>query len=150
MPAVPKGVFDALDRTAADWRGGRIATADLPVKDWVPQERVRFLAEQPADLEDAKLADLRASFHLGAEGNSEIALSWFELVIRAAYEPAFADLERFLLETGRWRLVVTLYTELARTPAGLELGRRIYAKAKPGYHASIRDEVERKLFPAGA
>ncbi len=148
MPPVPQGVFDAVDRVAADWRVGKVATADLPVKDWVPQEWVRFLAEQPADLADAKLADLRSSFHLGADGNAEIALSWLALVIRAAYEPAYPDLERFLLETGRWRLVVTLYTELARTPAGLELGRRIYAKAKPGYHASIRAAVERELYPA--
>ena len=62
MPAVPQGVFDAVDRAAADWRAGKIATADLPVKDWVPQEWVRFLDKQPADLEDAKLADLRSSF----------------------------------------------------------------------------------------
>jgi len=116
----------------------------------VPQEWVRFLEKQPADLEDAKLADLRSGLHLGADGNAEIALSWLALVIRAAYEPAYPDLERFLLETGRWHLVVTLYTDLARTESGLELGRRIYAKAKPGYHASIRDEVERRLFPAGA
>ena len=149
MPTVPQGVFDAVDRAAADWRAGKIATADLPVKDWVPQEWVRFLEEQPADLGDAKLADLRSGLHLGADGNAEIALSWLALVIRAAYEPAYPDLERFLLETGRWHLVVTLYTDLARTESGLELGRRIYAKAKPGYHSSIRDEVERRLFPAG-
>lgn len=148
MPMVPTGVFDALDRTAADWRVGRIPTAELPVKDWVPQEWLRFLEQQPADLEDAKLADLRSRFHLGADGNAEIALSWLALVVRSAYEPAYPDLERFLLETGRWRLVVTLYTDLARTDAGKALGRRIYAKAKPGYHASIRTEVERQLYEA--
>jgi leukotriene-A4 hydrolase len=148
MPAVPQGVFDALDRAAADWRSGRIATTELPVKDWVAQEWVRFLEEQPADLEDAKLADLRSTFRLGAEGNAEIALSWLALVIRTSYEPAYPDLERFLTSTGRWRLVVTLYTDLARTPTGMELGRRIYAKAKPGYHTSIRQAVERLLYPS--
>jgi hypothetical protein len=112
----------------------------------VPQEWVRFLEEQPADIEHARLEDLRATFRLGAEGNAEIALSWLALVIRASYEPAYPDLEKFLTSTGRWRLVVTLYTDLARTPAGLELGRRIYAKAKPGYHTSIRQAVERELF----
>jgi hypothetical protein len=148
MPTVPTGVFDAIDRAAADWRAGRIATADLPAKSWVTQEWSRFLDRQPADLEDAKLAELRSTFHLGADGNAEIALSWLQLVIRTGYEPAYPDLERYLTETGRWRLVVTLFTDLARTPAGLELGRRIYAKAKAGYHASIRDAVERLLDPA--
>jgi hypothetical protein len=68
-------------------------------------------------------------------------------VIRTGYEPAYPDLERYLTQTGRWRLVSTLFTDLARTPEGLALGRRIYAKAKPGYHASVRDEVERLLSP---
>jgi aminopeptidase N len=145
MPPLPTGVFDALDRAAVDWREGRLATADLPAADWVPMEWTRFLDEQPADLPDAKLEDLRSTFHLGAGGNAEIALSWLQLVIRAQYEPAYPDLEAYLTQTGRWRLVATLFTDLARTPEGLEMARRIYAKAKPGYHASIRDEVERLL-----
>ncbi len=145
MPPVPTDVFDALDRLAVDWRTGKVATADLPAKDWVPMEWTRFLDEQPADLPDAKLAELRSVFGLGADGNAEIALSWLQLVIRTGYAPAYPDLERYLLQTGRWRLVATLFTDLARTPEGLALGRQIYAKAKPGYHASVRDEVERLL-----
>jgi leukotriene-A4 hydrolase len=148
MPKVAQGVFAPVDEAAAAWRAGRIATDELPVKDWIPQEWVRFLDEQPADLEDAKLEDLRSTFRLGADGNAEIALSWLELVIRTGYEPAYTDLERFLLETGRWRLVETLFREMSRTAEGRALGERIYAKAKPGYHRSIRDAVERLLRPA--
>lgn len=147
MPPVPTGVFDALDRAASDWRTGKLATADLPVRDWVPMEWVRFLDEQPADLADAKLAELRSAFHLGSGGNAEIALAWLQLVIRTEYAPSYPDLERYLTQTGRWRLVSTLFADLARTPAGLALGHEIYEKAKPGYHASIRDEVERLLAP---
>ena len=147
MPRVAEDVFASVDAVAADWRAGRIATATLPVKEWIPQEWVRFLDQQPADLEDAKLAELRSTFKLGADGNAEIALSWLELVIRAQYEPAYPDLERFLLGTGRWRLVETLFRELSRTESGRALGQRIYAKAKPGYHRSIQDAVERLLFP---
>jgi leukotriene-A4 hydrolase len=147
MPKVAEHVFATVDAVAADWRAGRTATAALPVKDWIPQEWVRFLDEQPADLEDAKLAELRSTFELGAEGNAEIALSWLELVIRTQYEPAYPDLERFLLGTGRWRLVETLFRELSRTESGRALGERIYARAKPGYHQSIQDAVERLLFP---
>jgi hypothetical protein len=139
-----------VDQAAADWRAGRVATDALPVKDWIPQEWVRFLDQQPADLDDGKLAELRSTYRLGADGNAEIALSWFELVIRTAYEPAYADLERFLLDTGRWRLVETLFRELSRTESGRALGERIYAKAKPGYHRSIRDAVERLLYSGRA
>ena len=150
MPAVPQGVFDAVDRVAADWNAGRLATADLPVKDWVTQEWMRFLDEQPADLTDARLADLRSTFRLGADGNAEIALSWLRLVIRTEYEPAYPDVEHYLLNTGRWRLVETLFRDLSRTEAGTALGRRIYARARPGYHQSIRDAVERLLDPKTA
>ena len=150
MPKVAQGVFAPVDEAAAGWRAGRIATDALPVKDWIPQEWVRFLDQQPADLEDTKLGDLRSAFKLGPDGNAEIALSWFELVIRSGYEPAYGDLERFLLDTGRWRLVETLFREMSRTAEGRALGERIYAKAKPGYHRSIRDAVERLLRPAAA
>jgi aminopeptidase N len=148
LPAVPQGVFAAVDRAAADWRAGRLATADLPVEKWVPQEWVRFLDQQPADIAHGKLAELRSAFRLGADGNAEIALSWLQLVIRAGHEPAYRDLEKFLLATGRWRLVETLFRDLARTDSGTALGRQIYAKAKPGYHASIRQAVERLIYPA--
>jgi aminopeptidase N len=144
-PPIPHGVFDAVDRAAAEWRAGRLAAADLPVRDWVPQEWVRFLDGQPDDLTDAQLAGLRSQFGFGAGGNAEIARSWLALVVRSAYEPAFPDLERYLLATGRHKLVVGLYRDLARTDAGLELGRKIYAKARPGYHATIRAAVERLL-----
>jgi leukotriene-A4 hydrolase len=150
MPEVAQGVFAPVDQAAADWCAGRIATDALPVKDWIPQEWVRFLDQQPADLDDGKLAALQSTYRLGADGNAEIALSWFELVIRTAYEPAYAGLERFLLDTGRWRLVETLFRELSRTESGRALGERIYAKAKPGYHRSIRDAVERLLYPGRA
>ena len=147
MPKVASGVFEHVDSLASEWRAGRVATDALPVKDWIPQEWVRFLDEQPAGLPDERLAELRSTFGLGADGNAEIALSWLELVIRTGYEPAYPDLERFLLSTGRWRLVETLFSELSRTESGRALGERIYAKAKPGYHASIRQAVERLLYP---
>ncbi len=146
-PAIPSGVFDAVDRAAAEWRAGRLPTAELPVRDWVPQEWMRFLEEQPADIDDTQLAELRAQFRLGANVNAEIARSWLALVVRSAYVPAYADLERFLLSTGRHKLVVGLYRDLARTETGLELGRAIYAKARPGYHTTIRQAVERLLQP---
>jgi hypothetical protein len=145
-PAIPRGVFDAVDRTATEWRAGRLAVSDLPVRDWVPQEWVRFLEGQPTDLNDAQLAELRAHFKLGADGNAEIARSWLALVVRSAYEPAYVDLQRFLLSTGRHKLVVGLYRDLARSETGLELGRKIYAMARPGYHATIRQAVERLLL----
>jgi hypothetical protein len=144
-PVPPNTAFAAVDRAREDWLAGRLSTERLPNAGWSTQEWQRFLDELPADLDDTRIAALRERFGLGPNGNAEIARSWCALVIRTAYEPGFGDLERFLLGTGRYRLVVTLYRDLARTEDGLGLGRRIYAKARPGYHASIRAAVEREL-----
>jgi hypothetical protein len=144
-PLPPNEAFAAVDRAREDWLAGRLRTAGLPTAEWSTQEWQRFLDELPADLDDARIGELRERFGLGPHGNAEIARSWCALVIRTGYEPGFGDVERFLNGTGRYRLVVTLYRDLARTPAGLELGRRIYAQARAGYHASIRSAVEREL-----
>jgi hypothetical protein len=36
MPAMPLGVFDAVDRAATASRAGQLTVNDLPVRDWVP------------------------------------------------------------------------------------------------------------------
>jgi hypothetical protein len=41
--------------------------------------------------------------------------------------------------------VVGLFRELGRTASGRALGLQIYARARPGYHATIRAAVERVL-----
>ncbi len=144
-PVPPNTAFAAVDRAREDWLAGRLSTERLPTAGWSTQEWQRFLDELPADLDDTRIAELRERFGLGPNGNAEIARSWCALVIRTAFAPGFGDLERFLMGTGRYRLVVTLYRDLARTADGLALGRQIYARARPGYHASIRAAVEREL-----
>ena len=69
----------AVDRAAAEWRAGTLATDELPVKEWVPQEWVRFLDEQPADLADANSPSFARGSSLGADGNAVIARSWLPL-----------------------------------------------------------------------
>ena len=79
MPKVAEGVFEAVDRAAADWRAGRIATDELPVKDWMPQEWVRFLDEQPADLDGREARgvalDVQAGRRRQRRNRAELAAS---------------------------------------------------------------------------
>jgi hypothetical protein len=44
-------------------------------------------------------------------------------------------LEAFLIKVGRRKFLKPLYAELAKTPTGLDQGRKIYAMARPGYHS---------------
>jgi hypothetical protein len=49
------------------------------------------------------------------------------------------------MRIGRRKLIVPLYQELAATPEGLALARRIYAAARPGYHPLAQDAVDKAL-----
>ena len=56
------------------------------------------------------------------------------MAVEANYTPAFGKLEEFLCAVGRRKFLKPLYSELMKTPEGHERARRIYAKARPGYH----------------
>jgi hypothetical protein len=91
------------------------------------------------------MAELDAAFALTRRGNSEIAAAWLECAIRADYAPAYPRLEEFLVGIGRRKFLKPLYTELAKTPAGLARGKAIYAKARPGYHPIARGTIDKIL-----
>jgi hypothetical protein len=51
-------------------------------------------------------------------------------------------MENYLVDIGRRKLIVPLYRDLAATPDGLALAKRIYARARDGYHPIARSAVE--------
>ena len=83
----------------------------------------------------AQLADLDAAFHFTRAGNARIAHSWLRIAIRNRYEPAFPRLEDYLTTIGRRILIKPLYEDLMRTEWGKAFARRVYARARPGYHS---------------
>jgi hypothetical protein len=68
--------------------------------------------------------------------------SWFPTVIKAKYKPAYPALENFLMSIGRRYLLRPVYVKLAETPDGLEFARRVYARARPGYHSLTRQGID--------
>ena len=56
-------------------------------------------------------------------------------MIRNGYQPGYQRLEEYLASTGRSSLIVPLYAELEKTPAGATLAKRVYAASKPFYQA---------------
>jgi hypothetical protein len=92
-----------------------------------------------------EMAALDRRWKLTETGNSEIAAQWLLMAVRNRYEAAWGRLERFLAEVGRRKYVKPLYEELARTPEGLERARKIYEKARPGYHPITRAAVDALL-----
>jgi hypothetical protein len=101
----------------------------------------------PPTLAAAQLADLDKAFGLSKSPNAEIGHSWFKLVIVNNYQPSFPRLEEYLKTIGRRKLVEPLYESLMKTPAGTEVAKRVFAKARPGYHPETVKAIEAIVAP---
>ena len=108
-----------------------------------------FLNELPATLSSAQLVDLDTTFHLSSRGNSEVLFAWLRIAIGHAYRPAMPAIERFLTSQGRRKFLRPLYEDLMATDWGAAEARRIYAIARPTYHAVAVNTLD-QIVNAGA
>ncbi|HEX4966022.1 MAG TPA: M1 family metallopeptidase [Thermoanaerobaculia bacterium] len=136
--------FVPVDKAAKSFADGAPAS-QISTTGWTTHHWIHFLETLPATLDKAKMADLDAAFHLSDSGNAEILSVWLIKVVQNKYDPAYPALERFLIAVGRRKYLKPLYTELAKTPEGAELGLRIYEKARPGYHSVSQVTVDQIL-----
>ncbi len=139
---------DALARVDADGRAfacGGPVSAIYPAK-WSTQEWLRFLNGLPRTQSAARLAELDQAFALSDSHNPYVRSAWLELAIANRYDPALPSLEAFLTSVGRTLLVRPLYAGLkAQGDWGLPIARRIYAKARPGYHPITAGAIDKIL-----
>jgi leukotriene-A4 hydrolase len=105
---------------------------------WNTHQWLHFLRSQ----EHPDLAAMDAQFRLTESRNSEILAEWLLMSARSNYAPAWPRLEEFLCAVGRRKFLRPLYTELMKTPEGVERARSIYAKARPGYHPITQRTVD--------
>ena len=145
LPDSPR--FAELDTLRAQFLDGRVTAARLDAGAWRSQEWQYFLDEMPPRLDPGQLQALDAAWHLTGTPNATIALRWYRLAIASGYTAADAALRDDLLHTGRLSLILPLYKALAQTPEGKAFGRRVYAQARPMYHAWTRHAVEKALAP---
>ena len=54
-------------------------------------------------------------------------------------------MEKFLTNMGRRKFLKPLYTELAKTPEGLEFAEKFYKKARPTYHSVSVNTIDEIL-----
>jgi aminopeptidase N len=136
---------DAFARVEAEAQRFRAGTpaAQLATGQWSTQEWQHFLGALPQGLSAAQLADLDRAFRLSEQGNSEILFAWLQIAVRHRYEPALPALERFLTSQGRRKFVRPLFTSLmAQGEWGQAHARRIYQRARPGYHPVTSGSVD--------
>jgi leukotriene-A4 hydrolase len=139
--------FAGVDAARAAWAGGKIAAKKLDSRAWVAQQWVYFLDDMPAGLTAAQVAELDQTFGFARSANAEVVQRWLLLAIRHQYQPAFVRLEEYLKTIGRRRLIVPLYREMMKTPAGATQARRVYALARPHYHPSAAAAIDAIVNP---
>jgi leukotriene-A4 hydrolase len=133
-PKIQATEFAKVEEQLKAWSSGTPAK-NLQTAGWTTQHWLHFLKNLPAALTKQQMADLDAAFGFTRSGNSEILSGWLLRAIQNRYDTAYAALEHFLTSQGRRKFLKPLYAELAKTPEGKEMAKKIYQKARPTYHA---------------
>lgn len=133
-PQVRPQQFELVEAQAKAWVEGTPAK-NLKTDGWTTHHWLHFLKKLPQNLKPEQMADLDAAFKFTNTGNAEILSAWLIRAIASQYKPAYPALEKFLTSMGRRKFLRPLYAEMAKTPEGMEMARRIYAKARPTYHS---------------
>ena len=112
---------------------------------WSTQEWMHFIRHIPEEVGPEKLAMLDKEFGFSSCGNSEIMAEWYVLSISRGYDGINPHMEDFLINVGRRKFLAPIYSELAKSEEGKELGKEIYAKARPNYHAISFNTIDEIL-----
>src|ERR1700676_4211143 len=141
--------FSQVDDARNAWLGGKLEPKKFGL-DWVTQQWLYFLDNMPAALRAEQLERLDRAYGLTRSQNAEIEHNWLVLVIRNNYQPSYARLEEYLTTVGRRKLIAPLYVDLMKTPSGTAFAKRVYAKARPGYHPETAAAIDAIVNPAAA
>jgi aminopeptidase N len=134
--------FARVEQAATAWRaGGAIDQLAATAAGWSTQEWIHFIDALPRKMDARSLIALDKRFGLTTSGNAEIAHVWFRLAIANHYTAAYPAMEQYMTRIGRRKLILPLYRDLAATPEGLALARKIFATARAGYHPLAQDSI---------
>jgi aminopeptidase N len=139
-------MFQTVDTARDSWLAGKVPLKKLG-EDWVAQQWIYFLDGMPGTLTAVQLADLDKMLSLSKSPNAEIGHSWFMLVVANDFKPAFPRLEEYLQTIGRRKLIEPLYKALMKTGSGTEVAKRVFKKARPGYHPETTKAIEAIVEP---
>lgn len=131
--------FKLVEEKIQDWYNHQITLNEMDSEMWTTHEWLHFIRALPAELEVDRMEEIDNTFKLTYSKNAEILAAWFEVSINRDYTAVKDELENFLREVGRRKFLMPLYSALNETAEGKEMALRIYARARPNYHAvSVR------------
>ncbi len=94
------------------------------------------------EIRAAVVDDLNSNLNLNNLPNPIVLKDWLSLAVENLYEPAYATIENFLTIYGHRSSVRQIFRSMAKTPEGLELGRRIYKNTRGKYHYMTSTAVD--------
>jgi len=149
-PGIPSNIitpvsedFNAIDNIQKTWR--KTGSIGLSQKIKSTNEKQHFIDYLPKDLTVQEMTAIDKEFNFTNGGNFVIRRQWFIIAIQHQYKFANPAIEKYLTTYSRTHSLTPLYKEMIKTPEGKVWAKQIYAKAKPGYHATTVYEIESLL-----
>ncbi|HLA55330.1 MAG TPA: leukotriene A4 hydrolase C-terminal domain-containing protein [Flavobacterium sp.] len=149
-PGIPSNIitpispdFNAIDSIQKAWRKTGVKGLSQKIKS--TNEKQHFIDHLPNDITQKEMTDIDAEFNFTNGGNFVIKRQWFVIAIRQQYKTAFPAIENFMIATSRTGSLMTLYKEMIKTPEGKAWAKKIFEKAKPGYHLTTVEAVQNLL-----
>jgi aminopeptidase N len=146
LPAnIPVVKSDRMDRVASiadEWTKTQ-SLKNVTWEAWSYQEKVFFLTNIKVTNAN-QLAALDNAYKISLTGNNEVLFAWLMLAIPSYYETAYDELDKFLVTVGRRKFVAPLYESLIQS-GQKDLAKKIYEKARPGYHAVTIETVDKMM-----
>ncbi len=136
--------FHRVDSVLLNWLSEEPIDS-LGKLEWSTHEWLHFLQELPDSIGVEEMRALDAEMSFTDSGNAEILMEWFLLSLTNNYYPAYPKMESFLIETGRRKLVMPLYSEMIKTERGKTMALSIYKKARPNYHFVTYNSLDNLL-----
>ena len=112
---------------------------------WSTHEWLHFIKHLPNNINLDQLGDLDNVFDFSHSGNSEILALWFLQSIKSDYQPAFENLEIFLIKIGRRKFLQPLYLELSKSKKHKIWAKEVYKKARDNYHYVSFNTIDKLL-----
>lgn len=135
--------FNAIDAIQKKWRQTGVKGLSQKIKS--TNEKQHFIDYFPNDITAKEMADIDAEFNFTKGGNFVIKRQWFVQALRHQYQPAYPAIEQFMIATSRTGSLQTLYKEMVKTPEGKIWAKKIFEKAKPGYHLTTVQDLQKTL-----
>ncbi len=147
-PSPESDAFVKVQKHIDNWIKNSASLSDIPTGKWTVHEWLYFINNLPDTLSLKRMAELDKAYQLTQSQNNEIAHAWLLLSIKRRYAAVNERLEDYMISIGRRKLIVPLYKELSKDKTSLEFAKRVYQKARSGYHPLAQGTVESILKEA--